>query len=162
MFTVPASPVPRSAETLVWLRLGARLVDACFIYSALMVYFVIFVVLAATGGLESPPAPTWFLLLGLLSALLFFGFLVYNLVQQVRTGQTVGKKLLRLRVVRMNGEPRTYGRVLFLREIVPGLVAILPLIGTVAVLANLLAIFGAESRCLHDRLADTRVIDALE
>jgi hypothetical protein len=35
----------------------------------------------------------------------------------------------------------------------------IPMIGAVVALANILFIFGKEQRCLHDRLAGTKVIN---
>ncbi len=46
-----------------------------------------------------------------------------------------------------------------MRYFLPTLISQVPFIGGIFGLVNALFIFGAERRCLHDRLAGTRVVD---
>lgn len=85
---------------------------------------------------------------------------VYQLVLLYRHGQTLGKKIVGIRIVRPDGSRASFPRVLLLRYLVPTLVGAIPLVGPFFTLVDLLFIFGEERRCLHDRIADTIVVDA--
>ncbi len=76
-------------------------------------------------------------------------------------GQTVGKWLLGLRVVSVEtGRPLPVGQLLT-RRYAPGWIAsMLPRVGGVYHLVNLLMIFREDRRCLHDVIAGTQVVIA--
>jgi uncharacterized RDD family membrane protein YckC len=76
---------------------------------------------------------------------------------QVTRGQSVGKRALGIRVVRMDGSDVDIWRLLLLRNAV--MLFASQLCGLVG-LADALWIFSAEQRCLHDLLADTKVVVA--
>ncbi len=71
-------------------------------------------------------------------------------------GQTIAKKMLNIKVVRSDGSPVSVGRIFWLRNVVNGLLGIIPLYG----LVELLFIFGEAQQCLHDKIADTIVVKA--
>jgi uncharacterized RDD family membrane protein YckC len=71
-------------------------------------------------------------------------------------GQSIGKKLCAIKVVRPDGSTASLSRLIWLRNVVNGLFGLIPLYGIVEVLF----IFGNARRCLHDHLADTIVIKA--
>lgn len=100
------------------------------------------------------------LLLGL--AVLSGGSLLLLVVQVVMLstrGQTIGKRLLGIRVVRHpDGLPASFVHAWLLRNFVPGLIQVLPWIGFVFYLADALFIFTPERRCLHDLIAGTKVV----
>lgn len=73
-------------------------------------------------------------------------------------GQTWGKKMLGMRIVRSDGSPADFGRVIALRYGVPYLVGVMPLLAQLWGLADSLCIFRESRQCLHDSLADTIVI----
>jgi uncharacterized RDD family membrane protein YckC len=75
-------------------------------------------------------------------------------------GQTVGKKLLGLRIVRTNGERATLGRLLGLRYLVGWVIVMIPFVGMIYALADCLMIFRNSRKCLHDNIADTIVVKA--
>ena len=88
-----------------------------------------------------------------------------------RRGQSLGKMLASARIVRMNGEPAGFLHGVAIRNwIFAAPTLLLPILGVsvdrpLAVLFGALAvvdvlfIFGAGRRCLHDLLAGTKVID---
>jgi lipoprotein-releasing system permease protein len=107
----------------------------------------------------------------------------------VTRGQTIGKRLTGITVVRLDGERVSFARGVLLRVVamvviygvvagavlspvlimrllapavaVPDLVLVLlALVAVVAILVDPLFIFGTEQRCLHDRLAGTKVVVA--
>lgn len=79
-----------------------------------------------------------------------------------RDGQSLAKKLLDLRIVRPDGTRAGALRVIFIREVVPGAASAIPMVGPFLSLADALAIFGSQTRCLHDYMADTIVVDLRE
>jgi uncharacterized RDD family membrane protein YckC len=77
-----------------------------------------------------------------------------------QTSQTVGKKLVGLRIVRPDGSHASLGRLLGLRTVLVFALTQLPYIGKLFGLVDTLFIFGAPRRCLHDLIADTIVVTA--
>lgn len=74
-------------------------------------------------------------------------------------GQTLGKRFLGIRIVRASdGSNPGFARAWLLRALVPGIIGMLPTIGSVFTIVNYGFIFRADRRCLHDLLADTRVV----
>lgn len=75
-------------------------------------------------------------------------------------GQSIGKVLLKIRIVRPDGSPVSFQRLAGLRCALPGLFQIMPAIGMVYSLVDCLLIFRASRRTLHDLIADTIVVKA--
>lgn len=75
-------------------------------------------------------------------------------------GQTIGKKWLRIRIVRTDGRAADFVQVFLLRSMALQCVALIPVVGILVSVADPLLIFRADRRCLHDLLAGTTVIDA--
>ena len=104
--------------------------------------------------MESSTPPTGGILV---TALLLIGLVVVQLIYLARDGQTLGKKALKIRIVRYDdgGNPG-FVKAVVLRALVNGLIGIIPLYG----LVDILFIFGAEQRCIHDHIAGTKVVAA--
>lgn len=108
--------------------------------------------------------------LGLAFGIVCLGWLIWNIVLLYRYGQTVGKKVMGIRVVRMDGSRVTFARFFFLRwlgvAVITWIISAiclaihLPFLGNLAGLLDALMIFGAARRCLHDYIADTQVVTA--
>ncbi len=83
--------------------------------------------------------------------------IVGQLIAHVRWGQSIGKRSVGIRVVVHDGQPAELWRIILLRNAVPSIASAFcrPL-----TLIDVLFIFGAEHRCLHDYLAGTRVVKA--
>jgi uncharacterized RDD family membrane protein YckC len=75
-------------------------------------------------------------------------------------GQTIGKRLLGLRIVRPDGERASIARLIGLRYGVGFVVAIIPVVNMLYSLIDSLLIFRESRRCLHDNIADTIVVKA--
>ena len=73
-----------------------------------------------------------------------------------QNGQSIAKKMLGIKVVRRDGSPASVGRIFWLRNVVNSLLGMIPLYGFV----DALFIFADSRECLHDKLADTKVIKA--
>ncbi|BCT92147.1 hypothetical protein LYSHEL_11710 [Lysobacter helvus] len=86
--------------------------------------------------------------------------LVIDVVLLHRHGQTLGKRWIGIRIVRVDGSRAGLGRTFLLRMLLPGVIGLLPVAGQLFLLVDALAIFGEGRRCLHDHFADTIVVDA--
>jgi len=90
------------------------------------------------------------------------GFVLFLLTQGFflkATGQTIGKKILGMRIVTLDNEKPDFLKLVFLRYATVRVISLVPILGAVFGLANCIAIFiGSERRCLHDRFAGTKVI----
>jgi uncharacterized RDD family membrane protein YckC len=142
-------------------RLSARVVDDLIaIGAATPGLFIAFVtVLRGTPSGEDPLPPH--VIEGILFGFVaFVGVTIYQWYLIATRGQTIGKRMLKLRVVKTDGRAVGFVDGVILREWVITAVTSLPFIGFVAALADGLMIFGAERRCLHDLIATTKVVRA--
>jgi uncharacterized RDD family membrane protein YckC len=122
-----------------WIRLGAVLIDAALL-----------VVPDVVVSVPTVPDPA-----RLAAALAGFAILIWQVCWLTTRGQTVGKRLLRVRIVRRdtlaNGGFTTN---VLLRSFVNGLLCLVPLY----FLVDSLFIFRGDRRCLHDLIAGTCVV----
>jgi uncharacterized RDD family membrane protein YckC len=109
---------------------------------------MVWVNLAKTGG--------WFYV-GVLGALVV---LAIDLILLARNGQTIGKRALGIKVVRVDGSPVSLSRVFLLRYVFNTFLTLIPVAGSIYSLVDCLMIFGESRRTVHDRIADTIVIKA--
>src|SRR5882757_3093202 len=74
-------------------------------------------------------------------------------------GQSIGKRLVGIKVVRTDGSRASFARIFLLRNVVNGLPNFLPYLGWLYQLViDPLFIFQDSRRCLHDMIADTIVV----
>src|SRR5690606_23930911 len=98
---------------------------------------------------------SWLLPITVVYVLILGGLTLYWLS---KNGQTIGKKVMKIKIVRSDlVTPATLGRILGLRVLPFYLVSLIPMGGLMFFLDSLF-IFSAEQRCLHDKIADTHVI----
>lgn len=95
-----------------------------------------------------------------LVCLYLVALLVVNLILLSRNSQTIGKKLLKIKVTRKDGSRASVARIFWLRGMLNGGIAAVPYIGGLYGLIDALFIFGEHRRCIHDYIADTIVINA--
>ncbi|MCV6639620.1 RDD family protein [Candidatus Albibeggiatoa sp. nov. NOAA] len=86
------------------------------------------------------------------------GIFILNLIYLYRNGQTIGKKMAGIKIIRSDYTRAGLARIIFLRYFAMGLLGGIPVIGLVITLINYLMIFGKSRRCLHDYIADTIVV----
>lgn len=91
------------------------------------------------------------------------GFVLFVLVHSyllAQRGQTVGKAVMKLRIVRGDRSRASLARLLGLRYGLGSLLSVMPALASVYGLIDSLMIFNDDRRCLHDVIADTIVIKA--
>ena len=97
------------------------------------------------------------------AALLFIAgpitFLIVQGMMLSKQGQTVGKKYLKIRIVdeRDDSNPG-FVRAVLLRYILPNLLGV-SMVGAVLQIVEVLFIFRADRKCIHDFLANTKVVN---
>ena len=74
-----------------------------------------------------------------------------------RYGQTMGKRVLEIKVARSDGSQASLGRIFWLRNVVNSLPRRHPVCTGSSIV---LFIFGVRRQCLHDLIADTIVVTA--
>lgn len=85
-------------------------------------------------------------------------FLLVNGYLLATRGQTVGKVLLKTKIVSDSGEQLPLSHLVLRRYVPIWAVTSLPWIGGLFGLANALAIFRENRKCIHDDIAGTKVI----
>lgn len=128
-------------------RLAAQLING-FAFVFLMILGIIPFLTLGTG--ETPGCGHFVLLI-----ILVMVWLSWNWSWLAKYDQSVGKRLMSIRVVRTSGERASMGRLVGLRYVVgTGLLGQIPLYG----LVDPLFIFRQDRRCIHDHVADTIVV----
>jgi uncharacterized RDD family membrane protein YckC len=133
-----------------WMRVVATLVDAMIVF---VLQFLLGALLAGAGtvttvGSEVGAGETAFLVHFFSYAISFAYYIFFT----GYCGQTPGKMVLRIKVVRTDGSPVGYGRAAF-REVPAKFLS-----GIIFGIGYLMVAFDEQKRGLHDRLADTYVI----
>jgi len=152
-------------------RLGAAVIDGLifgipFIPCYIVAFRALIITRAKPGGQGSPnPFAVWsamaatggWFYVGVAAAIVSLS--VTTLFVH-RNGQTIGKKLVGIKVVRTDESRASLARIFWLRYFVNTLLSLIPGVGSFYGLIDLLMIFGKARRCCHDYIADTIVIRA--
>lgn len=147
-----ADPLESAAPADRGTRLGAAILDS--IAFMLMVYLPLgLAAIVSAGGGNNNAALIGGGLLGTTGLIAWSWVTIVNVK---RNGQSLGKKMVGIKVVRADGAPVSLGRVFWLRNVVNGLLSLIPLYSII----DVLFIFGETRQCLHDKLADTMVVKA--
>lgn len=91
-------------------------------------------------------------------AVLFLGLVGLNLYWLHRHGQTIGKRICKIKVVRTDGSRVSLGRIIGLRWLPVAAMQMIPLVGFLVKFIDPLMIFRESYQCLHDQIADTIVV----
>jgi len=89
------------------------------------------------------------------------GFAVFAAVHSyllARHGQTVGKRLLKIKIVNMGFNKPDLGTILIGRYLPIIVLRNIPVVGPFISLVDILFIFRNDRRCLHDLIAGTQVV----
>lgn len=137
-----------------WARLGAVLIDGII---GLLITIPFFMMTGMWSEMASGAEPAYGMtLLGGLYG--FVGYIIVHYYFLDRNGQTVGKKVLGIRIEdpqgRLIGAPAIIGK----RYLPVTAASLIPLIGGLLVIIDALFIFRKDKRCIHDMIAGTRVV----
>ncbi len=162
----PVADIDPAAAGLVLAGRGMRLLAA--ILDGIILCVLVYLPLVLSGDLKASaeaavssndPLAFYSGFTGTGGAFSAIGFLVWAVITFIlvkRNGQTIAKKLLGMKVVRSDGTPASVGRIFWLRNVVNGIIGIIPLY----TLIDVLFIFNDRRQCLHDKIADTIVVEA--
>lgn len=144
-----------------WERLGAVILDSIIGFAFCLPGGVMLFLggLMAKGSHSPNPA---LLLPGF--AVLGVGILALIVIQVyllVTRGQTIGKKLLGMKIVTYPDESNPgFVKVWLLRSFVNGIIGAIPVVGGIYTLVDICFIFRDDKRCIHDLIAGTQVVKA--
>lgn len=135
-------------------RLGAVLLDNVMMALSVLPGGLAAVSAAESYGNDGMGGALFLLVVGFVG---FLGVQIYLLVQE---GQTIGKRIVGIRTVDFNeGTLLGAGRILGMRQLLPGFITGIPYVGWLFALVDVLFIFGEERRCIHDYMAQSKVVD---
>ena len=166
----PTAPAPVGGQLASWgSRLGAALIDGLvLLVPFLILFFLVFASAVGLSGDDDDVAVGAAIGAGILFLLLFgIVSLLYAPLLMMRdgehNGQTWGKQVLGIRVVRDNGQPFTFGpaalREVVFKQLAVGIASsIIPFIPWF--LNYFWPLWDDENRALHDMAASTHVIKA--
>ena len=132
-------------------RLGAAIIDGLIMGVLVVLPFAVGMGIAGASGSQKFPGVA--VLLGLIG---FGVWAWFTIIYVSRNGQTIAKKWLDIKVVRTDGSPASLGRIFWLRNVVNGLLGVIPFYSWI----DPLLIFSDSRQCIHDKIADTIVVVA--
>jgi uncharacterized RDD family membrane protein YckC len=135
-------------------RLAAAMVDSIIFMVMVYVPFIAGAIIAGAGGGADEAMAIIGASLIALVGLVVWCWLTFRSI--ARTGQSMAKKMMGIKVVRRDGSPVSLGRVIWLRNILNSALGIIPVYGII----DILFIFAESRQCLHDKIADTIVVKA--
>jgi uncharacterized RDD family membrane protein YckC len=95
---------------------------------------------------------------GVLGIVFYLALHSYSLV---KSGQTLGKKAVGIRIVNVSDGQQTPFATILTRRLAPQfLTPLIPVVGPVLSLVDAVVIFRKDQRCVHDLIAGTKVIRA--
>ncbi|MCG7499219.1 RDD family protein [Vibrio sp. Of7-15] len=139
-----------------WSRLSAALID--MIISLIFLLPLIYFTGGFDGFFQNPPVAmplSYQILLSILSIGLYCAI---NWSLLAKKGQTVGKNVMDMRIVNLDGTQPSRTDILVKRYAPYVLIPYIPFIGTIVSFIGIAMIFGKQKRCLHERIAGTKVI----
>jgi uncharacterized RDD family membrane protein YckC len=139
-------------------RLGASILDGLVFGVLVYMPFIAFGLVGAAASKSGDEAGgSGMLGLGFVVGLAGFAIFCWlNIRNMMRNGQSIGKKMVGIKVVRRDGAPVSLGRLIWLRNVLIWAMGLIPLFG----LVDSLFIFAESRQCLHDKIADTIVVVA--
>jgi len=149
-------------------RLVAKMLDGLMAF-ALMLPVVIPGMRAAMGAAAPNASPSLNFFrgfftssLGILCGVACLGLAAFQAYLIATTGQSIGKRWFKIRIVKLDGSRVNFVTGVLLRQWLFALFQYIPRVGSVTGLLDPLFIFRADRRCLHDFVAGTKVIQLRE
>jgi uncharacterized RDD family membrane protein YckC len=85
-------------------------------------------------------------------------FLLHGFLLQ-QYGQTLGKRIMGIAIMTMDNQKPAFMLLIIQRYLSQWIIGMVPVIGIFLRLADILAIFRPDKRCIHDHIAKTKVVD---
>lgn len=109
--------------------------------------------LVKTGGEIPTDVSIKMTVYGLIMFFVLHGLLLH------RYGQTVGKRLMGLAIVTLDGQRPSFSHLILNRYLPQWVIGFVPVVGPLLSIIDCLFIFREDKRCVHDLIAGTKVID---
>jgi uncharacterized RDD family membrane protein YckC len=154
LFDVPPWEKRQAELAGRWIRFAAAFIDGLIGLGASLPIMHVFGVWDHISKNQEPPMG----LMITVSAINFAVFLLLHGYFLKTNGQTIGKKLLGIRIADLDGGVPPIGRLILCRILPVSLVSFIPVVGRFLPLVDVLFIFRSDRRCIHDLLAGTRVL----
>jgi uncharacterized RDD family membrane protein YckC len=139
-------------------RLAAVMLDGLMSLPGAVMFVVPVVMMRAGGGSKTPGIVGGIAMV--VASLYFLAFLVYQVYLLSTRGQTLGKRWMKIKVIKLDGSNPGFVGAVLLRIIVNGVISVVPYLGGIYGLVDSLFIFREDRRCVHDLIAGTRVVVA--
>ncbi len=140
-----------------WIRLLAAIIDGL-----ILMIFIIPLQLSMgvyDGFPEKMVQPDLQTTLLMVTAVII-AYVVINAYTLNKNGQTIGKLICKIKIVRVDFSQASLSRIVFARYLPITAVGQIPIFGGIVSLVDVLMIFRKSRQCLHDNIADTVVIKA--
>lgn len=142
-------------------RLAASLIDSIIIGLPVIILWIILMVYSGVDSISS--FAQQFLESRFTYSLLFLvsGQVLYAAVNSrllIKSGQTIGKKFLDIRIVDEKGNIPEFTKSYGMRTLLPAVIGVIPYFGGYFSFIDTLFIFSRSRRCLHDHIAGTKVV----
>jgi uncharacterized RDD family membrane protein YckC len=145
-----AEPAPQfRPKAGFWIRVVASLLDSLLLGAVQFVLSLLIGLVIGMLGIATAGEPSINMVIWLFGLSLSIGYAVFFTGY---CGQTPGKMALRIKVIRTDGSPMTYGRAA-LREVLGKFIS-----GILLGIGYLMVAFDSQKQGLHDKIADTYVI----
>jgi predicted Zn finger-like uncharacterized protein len=145
-----ANPAPQlQPKAGFWIRVVASLLDSFLLGAVQFVLSLLIGLAISMLGIAAAGDPSINMVLWLFGVSLGIGYAVFFTGY---CGQTPGKMALRIKVIRTDGSPMTYGRAA-LREVLGKFIS-----GILLCIGYIMVAFDSQKQGLHDKIADTYVI----
>ncbi len=162
IYSTPNSDLEDSSDVQVgelasrWKRLFAALIDTVIALAfSIPLMMVMGVWDDAMNGIQPGFGTTLFM--GALGVVFYVAVHGYFLATN---GQSIGKKVLSIRIVDMNGELLPFAKLMGMRYAPVVVVSLIPFIGQYLITIESLFVFRKDKRCVHDLIAGTQVVNA--
>lgn len=123
---------------------------------------LVFPLISAAGMFdyaEQGETPPFLFTLGM-TAIGFLAFILVHGYFLKQNGQTIGKKIMGIKITGLDNEVPSLSKILFARYLPISLVTLIPVAGNFLPLVDSLFIFRSDRRCIHDLIAGTKVVQA--
>ena len=96
--------------------------------------------------------------LGMVSGVACLVLIAFQAYLIATTGQSIGKRWLKIKIVKLDGSRVNFVTGVLLRQWLFSLLQYFPRVGSILGLVDILFIFRADRRCIHDFAAGTKVV----